>query len=131
MQKPERQVLVVTCNWAAYSALESAGRQRLACGPAVRLLRVPCLGRLNSGLILKAFECGADGVLLLGCPSGQCRYETGNEQAKVLFAETQALARLLGLSEAQLALDWVEANEGAALAAKVAAFVQGVANVDQ
>jgi len=126
MQNRDCQVLVVTCNWGAYSALESAGQQRLACPPGVRLLRVPCVGRLNSGLILRAFESGADGVLLLGCLPGQCHYETGNERAKELFAETKALAHLLGLAEEQLSLDWVEANDGSALVAKIAAFVEGV-----
>jgi len=68
-----------------------------------------CLGRLHTGLILKAFELGADGVLLLGCPPGECHYEFGNQRAEELFQETRAIAHLLGIEDERLKLDWEEA----------------------
>ncbi len=85
-----------------------------------------CLGRLHPGLVLKAFELGADGVLMVGCPPGECRYEFGNSRAEDLFKETRALAHLLGIGEERLRLDWVAAGDGKAFTEKVRCFVEDV-----
>jgi len=84
-----------------------------------------CLGQVHPGLVLKALELGADGVLLLGCPPGECQYEFGNRRAEELFEQAQALAHLLGYREEQVQLDWV-APDGAAFAEKVRTFVNGL-----
>jgi len=118
----EPRVIVFTCNWSAYSALETAGSQRLAYPANVRPIRVMCLGRLHPGLILKAFELGADGVLLLGCPPGECHYEFGYERAEELFQQTRAIAHLLGIEDERLKLDWVRAGEGEDFVQKVTEF---------
>ncbi len=118
----EPRVVVFTCNWTAHSALETAGCERLTYPANVRPIRVMCLGRLHPGLILKAFELGADGVLLLGCPPGECYCEFGNERAEELFKETRAIAHLLGIEDERLMLDWVGAGEGEAFVQKVTEF---------
>ncbi len=122
----EPRIIVFTCNWNAYSALETAGSQRLSYPASVRPVRVMCLGRLHTGLILKAFELGADGVLLLGCPPGECHYQFGNQRAEELFQETRAIARLLGIGDERLKLDWVGAGEGNAFVQKVTEFYREV-----
>ena len=106
-----------------------AGYERLSLPAGVRPVKVMCLGRLHPGLVLKAFELGADGVLMLGCPPGECRYEFGNSRAEELFEETKALARLLGIGEERLQLDWVAAGDGEAFAEKVRCFVENVESV--
>jgi coenzyme F420-reducing hydrogenase delta subunit len=120
------RIIVFTCNWNAYSGLETAGHERLSLPAGVRPVKVMCLGRLHPGLVLKAFELGADGVLMLGCPPGGCRYEFGNSRAEELFEETKALARLLGIGEERLQLDWVAAGDGEAFAEKVRHFAAGI-----
>jgi F420-non-reducing hydrogenase iron-sulfur subunit len=124
----EPRVVVFTCNWNAYSALETAGCKRLAYPANVRPIRVMCLGRLHPGLILKAFELGADGVLLLSCPPGECHYEFGNQRAEELFRETRAIVHLLGIGDERLKLDWVGAGEGEAFVQKVTEFYWQVAD---
>jgi coenzyme F420-reducing hydrogenase delta subunit len=120
------KVVMFTCNWNAYSGMETAGAEQLSYSPLVRPLRVMCLGRLSPGIILKAFEKGASGVLLLGCPPGECHYEFGNHQAEQIVAEAKEMATLLGYRDEQLKLDWVAAGEGAAFTSKVQAFVAGL-----
>jgi coenzyme F420-reducing hydrogenase delta subunit len=120
------RVIVFTCNWNAYSGLETAGYERLSLPAGVRPVKVMCLGRLHPGLVLKAFELGADGVLVLGCPPGECHYEFGNSRAEELFEETKALARLLGICEERLRLAWVAAGDGKAFTEKVRCFVEDV-----
>ena len=118
-----RKVILFTCNWNAYSGLETAGAERLAYPAGVYPLKVTCLGQINPGIILKAFENGAEGVLMLGCPSEQCHYEFGNRRAEEVYAQAKELVKVLGCSDAQLQLDWVAAGEGQDLVNKVQNFV--------
>ncbi len=119
-------IIVYTCNWNAYSALEKAGFDRLSYPASIYPLRVPCLGRLHPGLILKAFELGAAGVLLLGCPPEECHYEFGSRRAQELFAQTKALAHLLGMADDRLRLDWLEAGDAEGFVQQVSQFAAGV-----
>jgi len=120
------RVLVLTCNWGAYSALETAGRDRLTYNPSTRPIKVMCLGQLNPGILLKAFEKGADGVLLLGCSPGECHYEFGNHHAEEVFAQAREMALELGIGEERLQLDSVGAGEGKRFLEKVQAFCAGL-----
>jgi len=124
MQDPK--VVVLTCNWNAYSALETAGAEQREYSPLVHPLKVMCLGQISPGIVLKAFEKGADGVLLLGCPPGECRFEFGNRRAEELFVEAKRMAELLGYGEHQLKLDWLGAGQGEAYHDKVQAFIKGL-----
>jgi len=126
MGKSQPKIIVYTCNWDAYSGLEKAGFEHLAYPASVHPLKVSCLGRLHPGLVLRAFALGADGVLLLGCPPDDCHYDFGQKRAQELFAETAALAHLLGIAPERLGLDWVEAGDGQGFAQKVSQFVEGV-----
>jgi F420-non-reducing hydrogenase iron-sulfur subunit len=118
-----RKVILLTCNWNAYSGLETAGSERLAYPPDVFPVKVGCLGQVSTGAILKAFENGADGVLMLSCPPDQCRHEFGARHAEEMYAEARDLVMVLGYSDAQFQLDWVAAGEGQDLVNKVQNFV--------
>ena len=120
------KVIVFTCNWNAYSGLESAGIEHRPYSPAVHPLKVMCLGQLSPGIILKAFEKGADGVLLLGCPPGECHFEFGNRRAEEVFEEAKGLINLLGYRKEQLLLDWVGAGQGEAFVEKIEGFLAGL-----
>jgi F420-non-reducing hydrogenase iron-sulfur subunit len=60
------KIITFACNWCAYSAADMAGINRLEYPPNIRIIRVMCSGRVNPNFILKAFEMGADGVLVAG-----------------------------------------------------------------
>ncbi|MBL7211256.1 MAG: hydrogenase iron-sulfur subunit [Desulfobacteraceae bacterium] len=60
------KMIAFACNWCAYSAADLAGVSRFQYPPNVRIIRVMCSGRINPNFILKAFEMGADGVLVAG-----------------------------------------------------------------
>jgi heterodisulfide reductase subunit A-like polyferredoxin/coenzyme F420-reducing hydrogenase delta subunit len=122
----EARSLIFACEWSGYVAAELAGAQKLAYPPNVRIIRLDCAGRLQPGLILKAFELGAAGVLLLGCAPQVCHYERGNEQAAAAYEQLEALTSLLGLSRARLQLAWVSPDDGPAFATLVTRFVREV-----
>ena len=120
------KVIVFTCNWNAYSGLETAGVKRLTYPPNIHPLRVVCLGQISPGIILKAFEKGADGVLLLGCPPGECHYEFGNRRAEEIVDQTRQLAALLGYHDEQINLSWVAAGNGEGFVDIVQWFANGL-----
>jgi len=120
------RIVGFVCNWGAYSGVEMAGVQKREYPASIRLVRVMCLGRLHLGLILKAFELGADGVMLLGCPPDDCHYESGMASAKEVFIEAKKMLNLLGVDPKRLALVEVPLGRGDFLARKVSTFVKHI-----
>lgn len=123
MGERELRVVIFTCNWNAHESLEEAGRQRLSYPAGVRHLKVDCLGQVGSRVILKAFEKGADGVMLIGCSPEECHYEFGSRRAAELFEEVRKLTSLLGFRQERLEFHQVHAGEGERLLETVRAFV--------
>jgi len=123
-------VLIFACEWSGYAAAELAGAQKLSYPAKVRMIRLDCSGRLQPGLILKAFEMGAAGVLVLGCEPKVCHYERGNEQAARAHEQAEAITGLLGLPSTRLQLAWTPPDDGPAFAELVTRFVEGVGEVE-
>ena len=125
----EPRIVGFVCNWGAYSGVEMAGVNRKEYSTSVRLVKVMCLGRLHLGLILKAFELGADGVMLLGCQSDDCHYESGIAMAKELFTQAGKVLNLLGIDQKRLDLVEVPLGRGDLLAKQVSTFARRVGKV--
>ena len=62
----EPKIVGFLCNWCSYAGADLAGTSRKKYAPNVRVVRVMCSGRVEPGFIIKAFEQGADGVLVCG-----------------------------------------------------------------
>ena len=76
------KIVAFCCNWCSYAGADLAGSSRLVYPADVKIIRVPCSCRVNPMFILRAFEKGADGVILCGCHPGDCHYSTGNYYAR-------------------------------------------------
>jgi coenzyme F420-reducing hydrogenase delta subunit/NAD-dependent dihydropyrimidine dehydrogenase PreA subunit len=120
-----RAVLLFACEWSGYSAAEIAGVQQLDYPADTRIIRVNCTGRLQPGLLFKALELGAAGVMVLGCAPGICHYEQGNEHAATVFEQTNALGTLMGFDK-RLGLKWIPADDGQAFVQAVEDFAEGL-----
>jgi len=105
-------IVVFACNWCSYAGADTAGVSRIQHQPHFRMIRVMCSGRIQPGFVLRAFEKGADGVLVSGCHFGDCHYVFGNERAVEQFEKIRNVVRLLGLEEGRLRLEWISAAEG-------------------
>jgi coenzyme F420-reducing hydrogenase delta subunit len=95
-------LLGICCNWSPYACYNAAGMAHLKMPPNFRLLRVMCIGRINQALILRAFEYGADGVILLECKDEDCRYGPGPEVGHQNVERVRRLLRLLGIGQKRL-----------------------------
>lgn len=96
-RKPVPLILALCCNWCAYAAADLAGSARLECPPGLRIIRVMCSGMVHPDLIREAFGRGVDGVMVFGCPIGQCHYQDGNLKAMARQAVVEETLQALGL----------------------------------
>ena len=110
------------CSWCSYAGADMAGVSRMQYPANIRVVRVMCSGRVNPLFVVKAFEHGADGVLVSGCHPGDCHYATGNYYTRRRFVALGRLLDFFGIDQRRLKLTWVSASEGARFADIVAAM---------
>jgi F420-non-reducing hydrogenase iron-sulfur subunit len=112
MKSFEPKIVGFLCNWCSYEGADSAGKGQKEYPPNVRIVRVMCSGRIDPQFVLKAFQDGADGVMVLGCHPGDCHYKEGNYNALRRYALLKKLLAQFGIEDERLRLDWVSASEG-------------------
>ncbi len=78
----------------------------------VKIVKVPCTGRVDNLLILKAFESGVDGVYLAGCLEGECHFLKGNLRAKKRVQYVKALLEEVGLGSGRLEMVNMSSAQG-------------------
>ncbi len=125
----EPKIVAFLCNWCSYAGADLAGVSRLQYGTNVRIIRVPCSGRINPLYIVRALQNGADGVLISGCHPGDCHYISGNLVARRKFAVIKRLLIYIGIEPDRVQFSWVSASEGnrfAALMNKVIADIKRI-----
>lgn len=122
----EPKIIAFLCTWCSYTGADTAGIARMKSPANIRALRVPCSGRVSPELVIRAFDQGADGVIILGCHIGECHYETGNHRAAKRFPLLYNLLTFVGLEPERLRLDWVSASEGERFAHIVTEFSEAV-----
>jgi F420-non-reducing hydrogenase iron-sulfur subunit len=108
----EPKIVGFLCNWCSYRGADMAGIARIKSAPNVRIVRVMCSGRVDPVFVLKAFEQGADGVLILGCHPGDCHYAEGNYKTARRVPLLKKMLEQLGIEDERVHLDWVSAAEG-------------------
>jgi F420-non-reducing hydrogenase iron-sulfur subunit len=102
MIRGNNKVVAFCCENSAYLAADKAGRMRLHYPNNVRIIRVPCVGRVDLIHILKAFEKGAAGVLVMGCQEGACQHLTGNTRGKERAEYAKSLLKEVGIDDSRL-----------------------------
>jgi F420-non-reducing hydrogenase iron-sulfur subunit len=98
----EPTIVAFCCHYCAYAAADLAGSMRFQYPPNIRIIRTPCTGRLEVEFFLKAFENGADGVIVAGCEEGSCHFKEGNLLAKRRVNYTRELLTESGLEMERL-----------------------------
>ena len=122
----EPKIVGFLCTWCSYTGADSAGIARMKYPANLRAVRVPCSGRVSPELIMRAFDQGADGVLVLGCHIGECHYDSGNHRTAKRMPALHTLLTFSGLEPERLRLDWVSASEGERFSRIVSEFTESV-----
>ncbi len=119
-------ILAFLCRWCSYAGADLAGTSRFQYPPSLRVLQVPCSGRIDPLFIIKALADGADGVLVSGCHPGDCHYLEGNLYARRRLAVLHRLLCEAGIHPSRVYFTWVSASEGRRFAEVAREFTEQV-----
>ncbi len=104
------------CNWCTATAADLAGTLRMQYPANIRPIRTMCSGSVDPVYVLRALLGGADGVMVGGCPPGDCHYVSGNLKARRRMAILKTVLSTLGLEDDRVEIKWISAAEGAKFA---------------
>jgi len=121
----EPQILAFCCNWCGYSAADQAGAAKMEYPSGVKIVRLLCTGMVDPYYVLRAFERGFDGVLIVGCHVGSCHYKSGNLQAREQVERVERVVHALGL-DGRLTMTAASAAEGNVFADAARSFSEKV-----
>jgi F420-non-reducing hydrogenase iron-sulfur subunit len=102
METFEPLVVAFCCHYCAYTAADLAGTMRLQYPDNIRIVRLPCTGKVDIRVLLEAFEKGADGAYVAGCLEGDCHFLTGNLRAKKRVALAKQILEDAGIGGERL-----------------------------
>ena len=122
----EPRIVGFLCNWCSYTGADLAGTSRMKSAPNLRIVRLMCSGRVDPSFILRAFQLGADGVLVGGCHPGDCHYQEGNFKALRRVLLLKRVLKEFGIDERRLRLEWISAAEGEKFAKVSTEFTEEV-----
>ncbi len=126
-QQPfEPEIVAFCCTYCAYAAADLAGSMRLRYPPNVKIVKMPCTGKIDALYILRAFEMGADGVYVAGCREGNCHFLEGNIHAKRRVRHLKKVLDELGLGGERLEMYNMSAAEGPRFAEVANEFTQRI-----
>ena len=126
MDNFEPKIVAFCCTYCAYAAADLSGSMRIQYPPNVRIVKIPCTGRLEVQFFLRALERGADGVLVAGCLEGGCHFMEGNLFAKKRVNYTRDMLAEMGLEPERLRMVNVSASMGRPFAEIVTDMVETV-----
>lgn len=122
----EPVIIAFCCNWCTYTGADLAGLNRMKYPENVRVVRVPCSGRVNPQFILRAFQKGCDGVLVCGCHPGDCHYSTGNYFTRRRFLLMKRFLEFNGIDPGRFCARWISGAEAAKFRDTVKSFTQEI-----
>ncbi|AIY89760.1 hydrogenase iron-sulfur subunit [Geoglobus acetivorans] len=96
------EIIGFACKWCAYRAIDLAGRLKLKYPESIKIIKVPCSGRVDAETVMKAFGLGFDGVFIAGCPENECHYLNGNSIARKRVKLLKKLLHSLNIEPARL-----------------------------
>ena len=122
-------IILFLCGWGPHAAYQTLQDNGSDIPPEIKMVRIPCTGRISKALLFKPFEMGADGVVLAGCEPGSCRYGTGTNTALNNVEDTRGILDLLGLGEDRLRLVTFLPDEPEALLEFLTDFVSEIKGI--
>jgi coenzyme F420-reducing hydrogenase delta subunit len=123
------KIVAFLCNWCSYAGADAAGTARLRQAEDIRIIKVPCSGRMNPLFVLKAFSLGADGVLVSGCHPGDCHYSEGNYYARRRLEILKDFLPVIGIDNRRFSYQWVSASEAQKWQKVVNSFVKRIKEI--
>ena len=125
----EPVIVAFCCHYCAYTAADMAGSMRLSYPSHVKIVRVPCTGKVDTKHILQAFQQGADGVYVAGCLEGDCHFKNGNLKAAKRVAHAKKLLSEIGIEEERVEMITMSAGMGERFAQTATDITEKIRNM--
>jgi coenzyme F420-reducing hydrogenase delta subunit len=122
----EPEIIVFACHYCAYAAADLAGSMRLQYPTNIRMIKLPCTGKLEVIHLLKAIESGADGVYAAGCLEGECHYLKGNLWARKRINHVKDLLSEVGIEPERVEMFNMSSAMGARFAEVATEFTERI-----
>ena len=122
----EPNIIAFCCHYCAFTAADLAGTMRQQYTPNIRIVRLPCTGKVDVNLILRAFVEGADGVMVAGCEIGSCHFIAGNVRAVKRVAYAKWLVQETGINPERLEMFHIAASQGPKFAQTAKEFTERI-----
>lgn len=122
----EPEITAFTCIYCGFMAADTAGALHFSYPANVKLLKLPCTGKVDVEYILKAFENGADGVYVVACPLGNCHHLEGNVRATKRVAYAKKLLDEIGLGGDRVEIFYMSGGQGGAFAEAARAMTERI-----
>ena len=122
----EPNIIAFCCHYCAFTAADLAGTMRQQYPPNIRIVRLPCTGRVELNMMLQAFREGADGVMVAGCEIGSCHFLEGNVRAKKRVAYAKKLLEEVGINPDRLEMFHIAASQGPLFAQTSTEFTERI-----
>jgi coenzyme F420-reducing hydrogenase delta subunit len=126
MENFEPVIIAFCCHYCAYTAADMAGSERISYPPNVKIVRVPCSGKVDAIHIMKAMENGADGVYVAGCLQGDCHFNNGNILAEHRVQRVQRILSEIGIEPERIEMVTMSAGMGRRFAETARDFTQKI-----
>jgi F420-non-reducing hydrogenase iron-sulfur subunit len=126
MENFEPVIVAFCCHYCAYTAADMAGSMRLSYPSNVKIIRVPCTGKVDVIHIMRAFQKGADGVYVAGCLEGDCHFKNGNVRAAQRVGYAKKLLDEIGIDGERLEMIMMSAGMGERFAQTATAFTEKI-----
>ncbi len=79
---------------------------------SIRIVRVPCTGKVDIVFILKTLESGVDGIYIVGCEEGNCHFMVGNIRARKRIVKAKKILETIGLEPERIEMFNLSAGDG-------------------
>ena len=126
----EPNIIAFCCHYCAFTAADLAGTMRQQYAPNIRIVRLPCTGKVDVNLILRAFVEGAEGVIVAGCEIGSCHFIEGNVRARKRVAHAKVLVQEAGLDPERLEMFHIAASQGPLFARTANEFTERIKGIN-
>ncbi len=126
MENFEPEIIAFACHYCAYTAADMAGSKRICYPPNVKIIRVPCTGKVDAIHLMKAIQKGADGAYVAGCLVGDCHFKNGNVRAAKRVEYVQKLLEEIGISGERVEMITMSAGMGERFAETAAEFTEKI-----
>lgn len=104
------RLVIFQCRFNHYSDADIRSVEGMEAA-RIKLVHVPCSGRISPLLILNAVQGGADGILLSGCMPGKCHFKEGNLGARRQLDAFRQFLIYLGLEPQRLRFVWLDPGD--------------------